>query len=600
MSIAVLTQVYTEARRLAIAGSVVTRGDFRLKKLLPPLEQAGKQAPIFAKVAEAATKVIDGPEASSAEALLELTSLVNAVLYTQGETGLAGKLEAVETTDLGGSIVQTSARVLKPLLEALSSTGSGRLELVKDAHDRGLFRDLRLVKPALAALDDPYPEIAELIAEKVLPVYGKAILPELRAKYDLKGTKGHPRRLTLMHAIDPAGAKELVKAALDGGSKEVKVAAIACLGADDLSFLLEQAAAKAQDVRAAAYRALAGIDKPDAVAVLAKAVAGKDYEIAAAAIEHGTNPKLVAVLATEIRSAVDSVPKLKDKKQISTAVERIVHLFCCFPKGEHPAADALILDVFARRGELAKTKGATFSGSDIGETVVQVMADGSKAIRQALVAAHADLTADELEHAFTAGRGCLTSAKLFDTFSPYMTAKVDEKKKAKDPAWAKREAVIDGIECDPHHRNRDDEDDDDNGPYHPKTPYDPRWLDLAVGIKRLDLVQSLAQPGHAAAQAFAKAEFDAALKKAKTPIDVQQHVTTLIDLRHPNAVEAFFAGLGKRGKKTPYYHYYWFANSIPQLPKEAITRLEEFAATLPEHESNHWLEMIHKLRTKSE
>ncbi len=156
MSIPVLSQVFTEARRLAIAGSVVARGDFRLKKLLPPLEQAGQQAPVFAKIAEAANAVIESPEESSAGALLELTSLVNAVLYTQGETGLAGTLEPIETTDLGGVATQTSARVLKPLLEALSSTGSGRLELVKDAFERGLFRDLRLVKPALTALDDPY------------------------------------------------------------------------------------------------------------------------------------------------------------------------------------------------------------------------------------------------------------------------------------------------------------------------------------------------------------------------------------------------------------------------------------------------------------
>ena len=66
---------------------------------------------------------------------------------------------------------------------------------MKDAHERGAFRDLRLVKPALDGLDDPYPEIADFLAEKVLPLYGKAILPELRAKYDPKGTKGHPRRL---------------------------------------------------------------------------------------------------------------------------------------------------------------------------------------------------------------------------------------------------------------------------------------------------------------------------------------------------------------------------------------------------------------------
>src|SRR5947209_8584440 len=221
MSIAVLAQVYDEARRLAVAGSAVARGDFRLKKLLPPLDQAAAKAPVFGKVAEAARAVADGPEDASAGNLLELTSLVTAVLYTQGETGLPGELVPLDTVDLGGAPAQTSARLLKPLLEALSSTGSGRLELVKEAHQRGAFRDLRLVKPALDGLDDPYAEVADFLADEVLPVYGKAILPELRAKYDPKGTKGHPRRLKLLHALDPAGTRELVTQALEAGSKDV-------------------------------------------------------------------------------------------------------------------------------------------------------------------------------------------------------------------------------------------------------------------------------------------------------------------------------------------------------------------------------------------
>ena len=67
----------------------------------------------------------------------------------------------------------------------------------------------------------------------------------------------------------------------------MKVAAIACLGAakEDLSYLVEQAAAKAKDVRRAAYHALARIDDPAAVAVLEKAIAGKDLELATSAFE---------------------------------------------------------------------------------------------------------------------------------------------------------------------------------------------------------------------------------------------------------------------------------------------------------------------------
>ena len=249
MSIPVLIQVYDEMRRLAIAGSAVAAGDFRLKKLVPPLEKSGEKAPVFSKVAQAIQAVVDSNEKTASLALLELATLVNAILYTQGETGIAGDLKPLESKDLGGQATQASARVLKPLLEALTTTGSGRLELIRDAQESGTFKDLRLVRPALNALDDPYPEVADLIAEKVLPLYGKAIVPELRAKLNVKGRAGHLHRLQLMHRLDPQGSRDLIQLALSDGSKEMKVAAVECLGTTDadLVYLLEQTKAKAKD-----------------------------------------------------------------------------------------------------------------------------------------------------------------------------------------------------------------------------------------------------------------------------------------------------------------------------------------------------------------
>ena len=97
MSIPVLIQVYDEMRRLAIAGSSVAPGDFRLQEAVPPLEQAGQKAPVFAKVAEAVRRLVESDEKTSAAALLELATLVNAILYTQGETGIAGELKPLET-----------------------------------------------------------------------------------------------------------------------------------------------------------------------------------------------------------------------------------------------------------------------------------------------------------------------------------------------------------------------------------------------------------------------------------------------------------------------------------------------------------------------
>lgn len=595
MSIAVLNQVYDEARRLAVAGSVVARGDFRLKKLIPPLEAAGARAPVFAKVAEAATKVVEGPEETSADSLLELASLVTAVLYTQGETGAAGELKPIETVNLGGETAQTSARLLKPLLEALQSTGSGRLELVQDAHERGAFRDLRLIKPALGGLDDPYAEIADFLSEKVLPMYGKVILPELQRSYDPKGTKGHPRRLGLMHAIDPAGTRELVKQALEGGSKEVKIIAISCLGADkeDLSFLIEQTGSKTQDIRGAAYEALSAIDDPAAVAALEKAIAGKDMNLAIESITANDRPqpaRLTALLVAEIQKGLAELPKLKDKKKVSNVADRLTDLIGALPATENAEADKLTLELFARRAELAKIKGATYSGSDVVESVISRMEDGPKSLQQALARAHAELEPDALGSAVRAARQALPPADMYDLFARYLTAKVDEKKKGKDPAWAKREAILDGLDADYISGYRDDDD---------APPLDPRWLDLAVKIRHMGLICAIGRPGHPGAEAYLQEEFDTLFKKVKSQENLNDVLTTMVHLKHVRAADNLLASYEKTIGKANVYTY-WYYQLIPDLPKAALPKLEAIVSRLKGQEADRFVEAIQELRSKKD
>ncbi len=85
------------------------------------------------------------------------------------------------------------------------------MEVIVEGHERGAFRDFRLLAPALVALDDGYPEIADFVSQNILPLYGAAILPELQATFRAKGRGGHVRRLLLMHQLDPAAAKPLVR-----------------------------------------------------------------------------------------------------------------------------------------------------------------------------------------------------------------------------------------------------------------------------------------------------------------------------------------------------------------------------------------------------
>src|SRR5207237_1158537 len=137
----------------------------------------------------------------------------------------------------------------------------------------------------------------------------------------------------------------------------------------------------AQDVRAAAYHALAAIDDPAAVAVLEKAIAGKDLDLATSAVRGVQSDRLTALLVTEIGKERDAMLKAKDKKAIGQSARRLVRLIGALPAGGHPAADALTLDLFARRGELVKVKGDTFSGSDVDEAVLARMAGGQEQVR---------------------------------------------------------------------------------------------------------------------------------------------------------------------------------------------------------------------------
>lgn len=601
MSIAVLTQVYDEVRRLSIAGSVVASGDFRLKKLVAPLEQAGAKAPVFAKVAQAVNKVVDSTDQTSAESVLELSTLINAILYTQGETGIEGKLEPVETVDLGLQVTQTSARVLKPLLEALTTTGSGRMEIIKDAHERGAFADLRLIKPALGALDDVYPEIADYVSEHILHLYGKAILPEVRAKFDQKGRAGHVRRLALMHKLDAEGSRETVKLALEEGSKEIRVVAIECLGAspEDLVFLLDQAKAKAKDVRQAALKGLAQSDHGDAIAALRAALNSGDIDLAVEPIRVSRNPdvlKFVLDVATKQRDALLS-SKEKDKKEVGKQVSRFLSQLECLRGRDDKDSEKFLLDCFGKRAELAAIKGDV-SGKDIQQRLVMIMASGSKRTQEALAEAHSTLNDYELSEAFQAACKVWSPKKVYDSFSPYLTVKSGEKAKKSDPALAKQTAITTVLAGNwrwrRYHHARGGEVED------PSKQADPKWLDLAIEMKDLELVQALARPDHKQSNQFLASSFDEMLKKAKgDSYEFGGVLGTMVHVNHPAATDSLLAAIEKCAKSTHTYGLYWIGQLIPDLPKEALPKVEALLPTLPDKAIDQLLDYVTQLKNKS-
>jgi hypothetical protein len=613
MSIAVLAQVYDEARRLAIAGSVVAAGDFRLKKLIPPLEKAGEKAPVFTKVAQSAQAVIDSSEKTASANLLELTTLVSAILYTQGETGIDGEMKPIETTDLGKHQTQVGARVLKPLLEALSTTGSGRLELIKDAVQRGVFCDLRLVKPALTAIDDTYGEIGDLIADDILPMYGKAILPELRSRLDVKGKGGHVRRLRLLHQLDAPSARDLVKQALEDGSKEMKVAAIECLGDadEDLSYLLEQTRAKAGDVRAAALRALANLKTApdDVVTALKKAIGGADLEAIVESVRGCSLPTIHDFVLEQAEQQIGAMLKEKDKNKQGAAVNRLQHLLMCLDGRTDVKTEVFLSRCFARQAEFAAVKSEP-SGADVNELLAALMARGTPRTQEQLVAARDSLPAGMFGSVFLAARMTVPPARVYEMFANLL--KPEAEKRSKKAAFdADRANVLAAALADDgtgylgrfHFYGRRRwyrwQDPEESAVVLPAL--DPRWLDTAIEARRIELVKALARPDHAGTVKYLSEELAAQSNKKDAVHVVLGVLETMIRVRHPDATDAIVALLKQQAKATHYGYYgYWLARLIPDLPRSALPELEAVLPTLSDHMVDHLMDAVIALKNKPE
>lgn len=606
MSIPVLVQVYDETRRLAIAGSAVAPGDFRLQKLIAPLQESGEKAPVFARVAQAVQAVVDSNDKTASTALLELTTLVNAILYTQGATGIAGELKPLETSDLGQT-TQAGARTLKPLLEALSSTGSGRMELVRDAFDRGTFKDLRLIKPALGAIDDPYPEIRDFICERVLPLYGKAILPELRAKLDIKGGGAHRNRLKLMHRLDPEGSRDVIEQALNEGSKEMRLAAIECLGRGDhdLSYLLEQARSKVKEVGAAALGALlrAGSKSADVVATLKKAIAGADLGLIVSRVRECPLPEIRSYALEQAEQQLAEVlklVKLKDKKLQGPAVERLQLLVWSLDERTDPKAEAFLLTCFEHADAFGTIKSQP-SGADLNELVASVLSEGTPNMQRRLAAAHKTLAGPMLSSALYAARATMTPAEFYDEFSPLLKGLFEKRTSKRSGAHDRGQALLAALNSDADavagfEIMRVDKVRIEQRPRARSLPdLDPRWLDAAVDAGAVALVSALARPGHAAANRLLSDE----LARAKDP---QPLLRTMVRIRHPEAIDALIAALKEQAKEK-YHHYYvgyWYGPMIADLPRSALARIEEVLPTLPDKMVDQLMEHVLALKAKPE
>ena len=258
-----LYDLQQELNRLFIAGSKFAKNDPRLQKYIPVLKKLGEKAPVFNKLAQEVEALLQVESQQSAEKLLNVSTLLYSVLYTQGVTIQAEATKALQEPNVSIADVNTtySYLQLKPVLQALTQSNSGRLEVLKDAFERGIFKDSRTFGYLSYALADKYTELADYVLQTIIPTCGQAMLPFLLSDFRLEDRTENVRRLRLLHQLKYTEMDSLTDKIFSESLPNLQAEAISIIAekkdTQTEDFIMSLTSDKNKLVREASYKALA-------------------------------------------------------------------------------------------------------------------------------------------------------------------------------------------------------------------------------------------------------------------------------------------------------------------------------------------------------
>jgi hypothetical protein len=218
-----------DVRRLLHAGALAAAYDEGLRRRLVALRPLAERAPALAALGAAVERVASGGEGRAANALLDLLvllRLVRAQLTTAGPEG--------ELVDVPASGPWSTPAPAPDLYALYALDGRGhrldemRCGALQEVSERGSAADLRHVSPFLDLLTRGYGPMAELLLREVLPFYGRALLPDLRAVMHR-----HPCLLLAELRLGGLGPDEAVSRLIEllsADREEVRRAAVEALG----------------------------------------------------------------------------------------------------------------------------------------------------------------------------------------------------------------------------------------------------------------------------------------------------------------------------------------------------------------------------------
>ena len=160
-----LAELHERLAYSAVAGTALLEEDFRLKKMVDTFASLAPKNPVFAKIHKELAALFEEQPAHRGRMLLNLLGLVDAVLYTQAGYGTTGELAALPQNAESGEFQPIRYSALYALMQALTTTGSGRMEVLTRTvcEQPEYFKDCRVIHALIDDLADPYGEMGALI-----------------------------------------------------------------------------------------------------------------------------------------------------------------------------------------------------------------------------------------------------------------------------------------------------------------------------------------------------------------------------------------------------------------------------------------------------
>lgn len=245
MGIPILEELSERLHRSIAAGSLLLKEDFRLVRTIEQFEKVSQANPVFQKIYEQGKLLLEETEKKE-EKLLDLISLIDAVLITQTKTMLEGEAEilyesstASRLTDLkdGQEVLPVFAQYkyseLKPVYDALTTNGSGRFEVINSAFKNrtDLIYERRIRTALINGLGDQYTQISDLVKE-ILCKAGKQIIPDLKYNFSMDDIREMALRLEIIEELAGSEENDFYKEVVTKSSGTLKQKAIFALRYD--------------------------------------------------------------------------------------------------------------------------------------------------------------------------------------------------------------------------------------------------------------------------------------------------------------------------------------------------------------------------------